>query len=568
MVHRLVSRGFKKAKALREKRRQQFLFITLSLGASGFLGAVAKAEQATVNGIQYNVNYTITSFTNAESLLRGQPWWNDISVAKQFAPQFPAWYSGSSPITIAYAYDKRGIYIDNWSGRGIGWSQTTTGQSVSYAYAVALPSSVSISPSGALTSSGNSNVTSAAQFVVGAATSVTQNGLYSPSASNVGQGVSQLIVNNTIAGPTNNADFNGVLNVVTLLPSQAAVNESYQQIIAEPYASFLTVGLESLNRFRQDALALAVSPSKVNFGADGKKKPWALLIDSTNTNSSLRGTNNLASFDYDIFQSTIGLEYNLNSKWSIGGVFGYGNGKLNNYEFSDVVIQSNSYSGGLYGLYQPSQPWKIAALAGYSRYDNDSTRPIAFGSINRVASADWNSNGYTFATTGEYSWLLNPDRKNDPKKIQRNGIRLKPKALVSYVSYSQPSITESGAQSLDLAINSHTADSLIFGIGTTLEYPFILSKSSRLIPRLSVGYQYDAMGGADEEHELTASFANVPEPGSLDLIGQNRGENDLEVGLNLEYEISQVVSVYGGASGSFWSNGDELSYGGGVRIRW
>lgn len=51
------------------------------------------------------------------------------------------------------------------------------------------------------------------------------------------------------------------------------------------------------------------------------------------------------------------------------------------------------------------------------------------------------------------------------------------------------------------------------------------------------------------------------------MLGQNRGADDLTVGLNVELETSDQFSLYAGVAGSFRSNVDELSYGAGLRWR-
>jgi hypothetical protein len=363
-----------------------------------------------------------------------------------------------------------------------------------------------------------------------------------------------------------------------------------------------------MNRFRRNALAIALADNKISYtitenvkvcqGESGqasataissdqklstdqencaitkvkKKLPWSLVIDGTNTQASLRGTEDLGSLDYNIFQSTYGVEYALSNQFSIGGVFGYGQNNLYNYEFADTRVNSDTYSGGLYGLYKPSEPAMIALLGGYSRFNTNSRRPIQFGAINRVAEADWNSNGYTVALTGEYAFILNRGTgSGDPKRKEndrRNAIVLKPNALVSFAGYSQGLIEESGAQSLNLKLNPHTATSLIFGGGVVLQAPIVLSSESRLIPRLGVGYRYDVNGNSDQEREVTGGFVDLPEAGEIDVYGQNRGSNELDVSLGLEYEISSNTAIYSNVAGSFWSNGNELTYGGGFRYSW
>jgi hypothetical protein len=89
-----------------------------------------------------------------------------------------------------------------------------------------------------------------------------------------------------------------------------------------------------------------------------------------------------------------------------------------------------------------------------------------------------------------------------------------------------------------------------------------------LIPRFSVGYQYDFNGNSNEERQLSSSFAEVPALGSVDVQGQNRGANAVDVALNLELETSNQLSIYAGVGGAFWSNGTQVNYGGGLRYRW
>ena len=384
-------------------------------------------------------------------------------------------------------------------------------------------------------------------------------------------------------------DFVEVLSAINAVPTRQQLNQALHSITAEPYASMQSVALEAMEQFRANTLALSSGSKAIPFiaeeqvcqvepgtitdpnqasPADCKQRtvqkltPWSLLIDGTNTQASLNGTNDLASLDYNIFSSSYGLQYDFNRHWSAGAAFGYGRANLYNYQYADVRIESSTYAGSIWGTYRPSAPWKLTALAGYMNLQYDSDRNISFGGLNRTANANWSGNGFTAALAAEYDWVLSKD------KTSRSAVRIKPNTFFSYALHNQGSFSESGAGALNLAVDSHTADSLIYGIGFQIETPIMTGKTSRLIPRLSIGYEYDFNGDANEEHQLTASFAEVPALGSMDVLGQNRGANALDVGLSLEYETSEKLSLYAGVGGAFWSNGNELSYGGGLRLRW
>jgi uncharacterized protein with beta-barrel porin domain len=290
--------------------------------------------------------------------------------------------------------------------------------------------------------------------------------------------------------------------------------------------------------------------------------PWSLLIGGGNTQVSLNSSQDLASIDYNVFSSIYGLKYDINSRWSVGASFGYGRANLYNYEYGDARIDSSTYAGGIWGAYYPSDPWKITGLLGFMNLRYDSERKIAFAGIDRTASANWNGNGLITSIGAEYDWIISSDKQS------RSAVRLKPSTFLAYALYSQGDITESGAGSLNLAIAGHSADSLLYGLGLTLETPIVTTKSSRLIPRFSLGYEYDFNGNSNQGQQLSSSFAELPALGSVAVFGQNRGANAFDLGLSLEYEGSEALSIYAGVGGSFWSNGNELSYGGGVRLRW
>ena len=383
-------------------------------------------------------------------------------------------------------------------------------------------------------------------------------------------------------------DFVSVYNALFSIPTRQQLNQALHSISAEPYASMQSVALEAIEQLGKNSLALTDRSvplthketfCKLDDGtlipADSPERPdtcnertktvgsrWSLLLDGTNTEANLDGTSDLASLDYNVFSTIYGLQYAFSPEWSAGGAFSYGQANLYNYEYANSRINSDTYGGSVWGIYRPTADWKFSGLLGFMNLQYDSTRQMTFGGLNRTAEADWEGNGFTAALEAQYNWALNGDN-TDP-----NAIRIKPRTFLSYAVHNQGSFSESGAQSLNLAVDSHTADSLLWGIGFTFETPIRLNDSNRIIPRFTVGYDYDFMGDANEEHELSASFSELPALGSKNVLGQNRGANALDLGLSIEIETADSVSIYGGVNGGFWSNGTEISYGGGLKYSW
>ena len=384
-------------------------------------------------------------------------------------------------------------------------------------------------------------------------------------------GLSDHIANNDL---TSNKDFNNVLSIVALLPTAAQTESSFHQVIAEPYASMLSVALESMDRFRQAALAgagtgklprqrIVKAPAK-----DAKQSvieefeitPWSVFTDISNTQADLDGTNSgLSDFNYSILQSILGVEYALTPSVTVGGIFGYGRSTLYNFEFADVDLTSNNFSAALFGTWRPGR-FSFTGLLGYTCFSYESTRQIQFGTpqagyVDRTANADWVAHGLTGAVEATYTWSLGP-------------VNLIPEAMLATAWQFQPGITESGADSLDLAVDPSTVGSLIGGLGVVVEVPIKITRSIILTPRIRAAWEHDFLGDDNQDHAVNASFANVPEPGSITVLGQNRGSDELSLSGALELAVNDRWAFFGGFEWADWSNGTEVTYGGGLRYAW
>ncbi|MFZ4598798.1 MAG: autotransporter outer membrane beta-barrel domain-containing protein [Terrimicrobiaceae bacterium] len=222
-------------------------------------------------------------------------------------------------------------------------------------------------------------------------------------------------------------------------------------------------------------------------------------------------------------------------------------------------LTSNNFSAAIFGTWRPGK-FSFTGLLGYTCFSYESTRQIEFGTpqagyVDRTANAEWVAHGLTGAVEATYTWSVGP-------------VNLIPEAMLATAWQFQPAITESGANSLDLAIDPSTVGSLIGGLGIAIEVPIKVTRSIVLTPKIRAAWEHDFLGDDDQDHEVNASFANVPEPGSLTVLGQNRGSDELSLSGAIEIAVNDRWAFYGGFEWADWTNGTEITYGGGLRCSW
>ncbi|MBU8537920.1 autotransporter family protein [Falsiroseomonas tokyonensis] len=150
-------------------------------------------------------------------------------------------------------------------------------------------------------------------------------------------------------------------------------------------------------------------------------------------------------------------------------------------------VRLDSYQASLYGVFAPpsaarAKPFVDAMLGtGLSRYD--SRRTISFGTLSRRAQAD--SEGTD--VTAELGFGLTT-RLED-------GVELEPRAFLRWDRIARGSFTETGADSLNLAVDGRDADALRAGIGLSAARTYRLADGYRLRPEARIGYARELQEG-------------------------------------------------------------------------
>ena len=344
----------------------------------------------------------------------------------------------------------------------------------------------------------------------------------------------------------------------------------------QPYASNQSIGLDALKNQRElvlneagecDRRGWVVYDSDKNQPQAKTKKHQSLCIfaEGGNANGTINGTGSLGGYNTANASSAYGLEWKLSKQWAVGAAYGYGSTNLSNFNLQDTsaTISSTINSGALYGVYRPDkqQRWKIAGLFGYSGFSYTGSRSY----LGDIATSAYNASGYTGALQASYDIPLTTDYNGEKNRL--SPIRIKPMLGLAYGSHQQDGFSESGAGTL-VNVQGQTTNSLLGNIGVSLEAPIALNqkKTTVLIPRIGVAYQYDFLADQDGNRSITASLQDDATT-SYTVQGQNRGSSNLQLNLGADLQLNPKTVLYAGVNYQAFNTGDQFGYQGGLRYK-
>ena len=297
------------------------------------------------------------------------------------------------------------------------------------------------------------------------------------------------------------------LFVSTMLDLQTAEQypAAFQQIMPGFYESLANIAIEQtynqtqlLNQ-RMSSLRLGVGgfqamgvSQPIKYDKDGKSaadaKTASPIVETgaaTNWNSwvladgefsNARGLAGVPNYQNNAGGFLFGADYRCGANFSSGLFAGY------EYSYAKYTggssTQGNSALFGLYGSYANESGYYADAVVsgGYTGYQT--RRAIAFGGIDRTARANPNS--------GQFSAALNLG-----KDFEIGKFTLGPIASAQYTYAGVGGFTETGAQSLDLALGQQNANSLRTNLGARLAYTWNLNTKVALIPELRMFWQHE-----------------------------------------------------------------------------
>lgn len=372
-----------------------------------------------------------------------------------------------------------------------------------------------------------------------------------------------------------NSDFDRILlEIANETPAQLAA--TYNAIIAEPYAAFMTVLLNQNDFYannvmdRAQACSLrgratlggAFAPQEESTSGRretsscdpaAKHRRYGGWVDATWVRGSLDGSNGLSGYDYQMGGLILGADASVSDNVAVGVAGGFGKPKLYDYDLANAEVEGNSYFLSAYGTLTQDQ-WEFAGVLGYTFGSYDAKRGINFGTINRQAKGDFDSQGMIASLKAAY--------------FQRfGGLEVIPEVGLTYSKIWQNGFTETGAGSLNLKVDDADAYSVVTSVGVRLGTSLEAGATPIRVQGL-LRYDYDWNAGDDNAHKVTASLAEVPALGTMSIIGQNRGANGFTVGGAATALVTKNIDLFAGATYRWNDNGSEYTVGAGARGWW
>ncbi|RQW85689.1 MAG: autotransporter outer membrane beta-barrel domain-containing protein, partial [Geobacter sp.] len=198
-----------------------------------------------------------------------------------------------------------------------------------------------------------------------------------------------------------------------------------------------------------------------------------------------------AGYDYTLYGSAIGYDYTFPGNLLLGASLGMSRAEVD-FGSSQGDGSVNSVTGALYGSYYAGNAYIEGTFSyGKQRYHN--SRFISVGTILREASGKHDADAFTTYLGAGYNFTA-------------NWLTISPFASLRHIHLAEEGFTETGADSLNLAVESRKTDSLVSELGLRLARSFAIGNAS-VIPELSAALNYDF---DIDDQVVTASFAGAP----------------------------------------------------------
>jgi outer membrane autotransporter protein len=229
---------------------------------------------------------------------------------------------------------------------------------------------------------------------------------------------------------------------------------------------------------------------------------------------------------------------------------------------SSVSLNTNPENGtisffelGAYGAQALGSGFALDGAAIYAHDYYDVSRGIFLPGTNRVATSNHGGNDGVVDVGISHPYIA-------------GGWEVTPRIGLSYYHIGQANFAESGAGSLDLAVNPNALDALFSRIGVAIAQPIVLGGAD-VVPEIRASWLHNFI---DTQGKYTATFSGAGTPGFAET-GVPVGPDGADLGIGLNVAITQAM-LPGQMSGflqydaTLASHETANSVAAGLRVKW
>lgn len=353
--------------------------------------------------------------------------------------------------------------------------------------------------------------------------------------------------------PTGTINTTGAANLIassgTLL-THNGLSDLLTSFHPEPYASFMTVGVEQSDMVRNMVLdragGLSFSRENQEYRTESGRRVW---LDAGFVLGSVDGSQDLGGFEYSLWNVIAGVDVLNTDAGTLGLFVGYGRQSMDEHDIATQSFSSNNYHLGAYG-YSSVGNWDVRSTLGYSFGRNESSRLVRSDVSLERNEADYDSHMIYMGAAARHQPLLASDLVN-----------IRPEFGLGYTLYQQERVTESGASFSALTIAPETTHSVVTSVGLEAEVASI----GDIQPIGFVRFERDWYAAQSDAHQIEASLVSASST-SQTFVGQNRGANTVLIGLGFSNEIQPEIQIGGGLVFARSDNGEEFGAGFNLRM--
>jgi outer membrane autotransporter protein len=233
---------------------------------------------------------------------------------------------------------------------------------------------------------------------------------------------------------------------------------------------------------------------------------------------------NATGLDYSFWGTTLGVDRVVDGTM-VGAAFGYTPFDADRNAGVDH-IEAENYHFSLYGSTNFESSYALGVVS-YGHSDYDATRRIAFGGINRVAEADFDSDEFSaYAEAGLYRYV--------------GQVVVQPLAGVQFINLDRDGFRETGAGDLNLALGRTSSNSLRGVLGARIARPFLTHSCHTIVPEIRARWMHEFL---DEQEIISPRFVGL-DGGSFAISGLDSDRDFLILGTGVTAGLTNHFSVF------------------------